>query len=228
MLKSKFAILSGLVLTVAALSIGCSKTETEVQPKDKALNSFKTVLNSYPDNIGFHKVLKHWNFKMPTGELFEWTKDVGENKADYAMVMLAEPFIKAGLDTNKLKDDNWLFKAAEIEDGKQLPDRIIHPFNIDDKSENSNGWEDALKRVFNKQPGVISYNDNSKTTSLGLGDGFVVEMKENTEPKNSEFTFKINAKALVTAGLDINKLGNSGWTLQGNDQLVRVYKLELK
>lgn len=228
MLKKRLAVILGLVLTVSAISVGCTKPETALAPKDKALNSFKTVLNSYSDKIGFHKVLKHWNFKMPSGELFEWTKDVGENKADYAMVLLADPFIAAGLDTNKLKDDNWLFKASEVEDGKQLPNRLIHPFNINDKSENSNGWEDALRRVFNKDSSIISFDDAMKTTTLKLGTGFIVELNENANPKNSQFTFKIKSTALVNAGLDIKKLSASGWTLEGTDQLVKVYSLDYK
>jgi hypothetical protein len=226
MLKLKIAILLGLIISITAVAIGCSESKVELEAKDKALNSFKAVLKSNPDKIGYHKVLKHWNFKMPSGELFEWSKNVGENKADYAMVLLADPFIKAGLDTNKLKDDNWLFKAAEVEDGKQLPNRLIHPFNIDDKAENSNGWEDALRRVFNKKPSIISFNDNDKVTVLSLGEGFSVELKENTQPQKSVFTFRIKSTALVKAGLDINKLNNSEWTLEGNDTLVRVYKLE--
>lgn len=225
MLKLKVAMISGLVLTSALILGGCTDTTPTLEAKDKALQSFKTVFESHADKIGYHKVLKHWNFKMPSGELFEWTKDVGENKADYAMVLYAEPFIKAGLDPKKLNDAQWLFQPAEVEDGKQLPDRLIHPFNIEDKPENSNGWEDALRRVLNKQPAVVTYIDSSKTTSLALGEGFRVEMKETEDPKKSEFTFTIQSSALVKAGLDISKLGNSGWVSKGTEQLERVYKL---
>lgn len=228
MKNSKLMISVALVLGVSLFSVGCNKSETLNNQSDKALKSLQTTFKAFPDKIGFHKVLKHWNFTLPSKELFEWTKDVGENKADYAMVLMAQPFIKAGLNTSNLKDDNWLFKPAEVEDGKQLPDRLIHPYNISDNVENSNGWEDALRRVFNKQSSIIQYDEQKKMSAIKLGEGFEVQLIENVNPKDSQFVFKINSKALVAAGLNVEKIKEAGWNLEGNEQLTRSYKLEYK
>lgn len=70
---------------------------------DNGLNAFNAIVKAYPDNKGSHKALRHWGFKLLTGEKFEWSKDMSANKADFAMVMLVDPLVKAGLDVTKLE-----------------------------------------------------------------------------------------------------------------------------
>ena len=97
-MKNTKKILAIVLSSVIVLSFaGCSKAVTGNVEADNGLKAFNTIVKTYPANKGFHKALQHWGFKLPSGEKFEWTKDTSANKADFAMVMLADPLVKAGL-----------------------------------------------------------------------------------------------------------------------------------
>lgn len=62
------------------------------------------------------------------------------NKADFAMVMLADPLVKAGLDVKKLDKNAWLYEPAAKDDkGNDLPNRLIKPYNVSDKNKHQMG-----------------------------------------------------------------------------------------
>jgi len=71
--------------------VGYDRAVSGSKEGDNALTAFNEIVKAYPENKGFHNALQHWGLKLPTGEKFEWSKDMSANKADYAMVMLADP-----------------------------------------------------------------------------------------------------------------------------------------
>lgn len=230
-------IISLLVSSVLVLSIaGCSRTVTGNKDTDNGLNAFNAIVKAYPANKGFHQALQHWGFKLPTGEKFEWTKDTSANKADFAMVMLADPLVKAGLDINKLDKNEWLFEpAAKDENGQDLPNRLIKIYNVSDKKVNSNGSEDAMRRILKQDPALINYNKDEKHYMLSLGEGYSVHFAETLGSSDEDMEFVLKAEPLIKAGLDVNKLEGSGFKLEvagkdnmdsKYDQLVKAFKLK--
>lgn len=49
--------------------------------------------------------------------------------------MLADPFVKSGLDVTKLDKNEWLYEPAAKVDGVDLPNRLIKTYNVSDKKE---------------------------------------------------------------------------------------------
>ena len=215
--------------------VGCKREVTGSKDGDNALKAFNAIVKTYPKNKGFHKTLQHWGFKLPSGEKFEWTKDTSENKADFAMVMLADPLIKAGLDVTKLDKSEWLYEPAAKEEGVDLPNRLIKIYNVSDKKEVSTGSEDAFRRILKQDGMLIKYIEDEKHYMLMLGDGYSFHFAEVLGSSDEDMEFALKAEPLIKAGLDVNKLEGSGFKLEvagkdnmesKYDQLVKGFKLK--
>ena len=222
-----------LVLSFA----GCGRFSPGNKEIQAGQDAFNTIVKTFPDKKGFHNALSHWGFKLPTGEKFEWSKNMSANKADFAMVMLADPLVKAGLDVNKLNKDDWMYKPAGIDEGVDLPNLLIKPYNVSDKNVNSNGSEDALRRLLKEDSKLLKYHKEQQHYRLILGDGNEVDWTEKLGLNDADMIFALKAEPLVKAGLDISKLEGTGWILKpagkdamgmgdNPDQLIRIYKLK--
>jgi hypothetical protein len=236
-LKKKIAtILVSTALLVAFT--GCSRPVTGDKEADKALDSFNKIVKAYPEKKGFHEALKHWGFELPTGEKFEWSKDMSANGADFAMVMLADPLIEAGLDVKKLDKNEWLYEPAGKDDkGNDLPNRLIKPYNVSDKKQSSNGSEDSMRRLLKADTDMVKYHKEQQHYGLNLGEGYQVQWTEKLGLNNADMIFVLKAEPLVKAGLDVDKLDGSGWVFKeasdddmgmGStpDQIVKIYDIK--
>lgn len=235
----KKTIATALISTALLVAFtGCSRPVTGDKDADKALDSFNKIVKAYPDKKGFHDALKHWGFQLPSGEKFEWSKDMSANKADFAMVMLADPLIEAGLDVDKLDKNEWLFEPAGKDDkGKDLPNRLIKPYNVSDKKQASNGSEDSMRRLLKADTKMVSYHKGQKHYALTLGEGYQVQWTEELGINDADMIFVLKAEPLVKAGLDVDKLEGSGWTFQeatkddmgmgaSPDRIVKIYDIK--
>jgi hypothetical protein len=223
-----------LVLSIA----GCTRKITGSEEGDNALNAFNEIVKAYPEKKGFHQALQHWGFELPTGEKFEWSKDMSANKADFALVMLADPLVAAGLDVKKLDSNEWLYEPAAKDDkGNDLPNRLIKPYNVSDKKETSNGSEDSMRRLLKANPSAVSYHKDQQHFGLKLGEGYEVQWTEKLGINDADMIFILKAEPLVKAGLDINKLDGSGWIFreatkdnmgmgETPDQIVKIYDIK--
>jgi len=231
--KKIVILLTSIILTL--LFVGCNRSETGSKDSDGALKAFSSIVKANPKDKGFHNALQHWGFKLGTNDKFEWTKDTSANKIDLAMVMAADPLIKAGLDVKKLDTNKWVFKAAEIEAGVQLPNRLIFPYNVSDKKQTSNGSEDAFRRILKQDTKLIQYIKDEKHYMLMLGEGNSVHFTEKLGSSDEDMEFVLKAEPLIKAGLDVTKLEGTGFKLEvagknnmesKDDQLVKGYKLK--
>lgn len=231
----KIAIVFGFSIMVFALS-GCQRTITGNETADNGLNSFNAIVEANPEKKGFHSALQHWGFALPTGEKFEWSKDMSANKADFAMVMLADPLVEAGLDIDKLDKNEWLYETAGKDDmGVDLPNRLIKPYNVSDKKEVSNGSEDSMRRLLKTDTNIIKYHEEQQHYRLILGTN-EVQWTEKLGINDADMIFVLEAKPLIEAGLDVAKLEGSGWIFreaskenmgmgESPDQLVKIYDI---
>lgn len=232
-------IIKTLSLTLASIFIlllsGCSSRLTGNQQTDEGYKAFTSITKAYKEKIGFHKELSHWGLELPSGEKFEWSKDMSANKADFAMVMLADPLIKTGLDVKKLDENEWLFNPAGKENGKEIPNLLIKPYNVGDKKQNSNGSDDAMRRLIRSNTKLLAYHEQMQHYRLSLGEGYEVQWTEKLGLNDADMSFVLKAEPLIKAGLDISKLEGSGWLFKpaskddmGNnpDQLIKIFKLK--
>jgi len=225
-----------MLLTASLLLAGCGADKsqptgsqeskpavTETKPEAKTDHStdddlakngvaaFKKILQDNPKLVGFHDELSHWGLTFSTGDMFEWTKDTGINKADMALVLVADPLVKAGLDIKKL-DDKWIYKPAEEMMGKKLPNRLIKPFNLDDQSagpQDKDSAPAAFQRIADRFPANFGYHDELSHYGFKLGDGDKFEWTKDVHINDADVAFVLLADPLIQAGLDIKKLDQS-------------------
>ena len=93
--------------------------------------TFRQILATYRDRIGYHEKLDHYGFSLGDGNMVEWAKDLTTNDKDLVFILNPEPLIKAGLDPNKV--EGWVFAKVEVKDANgqaQQVDKLLKPFNL--------------------------------------------------------------------------------------------------
>jgi hypothetical protein len=199
---------------MALLLAGCNRAITGSEESDRALAAFNAIVKANLDRKGYHDAMKHWGLSLPGGGKFEWTKDTSANELDFAMVIPAEPFIRAGLDVRRLDGTGYVFQAAQVEAGESLPDLLLHPYNVGDKKENAQGSEDALRRILKQRNTIVQYRGDIRRYRLFLydeGDApFETQWAEKPGAEDGDIVFVIPADPLIAAGLDPERL-DSGW-----------------
>lgn len=223
------ALSSTLVLTLAAC--GQKAGDSAVVKGTAAMN---TIVETYPKQKGFHEELQHWGFEVQPGEKFEWSKDMSANKADFAMVMLAEPLIRAGLDVEKLDSNVWLYEKAGTDSmGMVKPDLLILPYNVNDTKLSTETSQDSLKVLLEAADKNLMYHSDMKHFVLNLGKTNEVIWTEQLGLNETDMAFVLEAEPLVAAGLDITKLEGTGWSFKKADtaaktpdQIIKTFDLK--
>jgi hypothetical protein len=219
---------------LALLLTGCNRVITGSGESDRALEAFNAIVRANLDRKGYHDALKHWGLSLPGGGKFEWTKDTSANDIDFALVIPAEPFIRAGLDVGRLEGTGYVFQAAQIEAGESLPDLLLRPYNVSDKKENAQGSEDALRRILKQRNTMVRYDEALRRYRLSLydegGAPFEAQWTEELGQGEADVVFVIPADPLMGAGLDPGRL-DGGWVFHeadagaGPNRLVELYVL---
>jgi hypothetical protein len=206
-----------LLLATAALALflaACNREITGGEESDRALAAFNAIVKANQSRKGYHDAMKHWGLSLPGGGKFEWTKDTSANDIDFAMVIPAEPFIRAGLDVSRLEGTGYAFQAAMIEAGESLPDLLLHPYNVSDKKHNAQGSEDAFRRILKQRNSMAQYQEEPGRYRLFLYDEgelpFEIQWAAAPGAGDADIVFVIPADPLLAAGLDPGRLDN-GW-----------------
>ncbi len=98
----------------------------------KPLDSFKQLVATHRDSIGYHEKLDHYGAAFGNGNMFEWAKDMAANDKDIVFVLNPQPLIDAGVDPSKVKE--WVFAQVEVKNPqgqKELVDKFLKPYNLD-------------------------------------------------------------------------------------------------
>lgn len=97
----------------------------------KPLDTFKKIVETNRDSIGYHEKLDHYGVALGNGNMFEWAKDMSTNDKDIVFVLNPQPFIDAGADPAKV--EGWAFAKVEVKDdkGKDIQvDKLLKPFDL--------------------------------------------------------------------------------------------------
>ncbi|HYE81717.1 MAG TPA: hypothetical protein VEG39_06055 [Clostridia bacterium] len=95
------------------------------------MDSFRKLMESHRDSIGYHAALDHYGAALGNGNMFEWAKDMNTNDKDIVFVLNPQPFIDAGVDPAKV--EGWAFAKVEVMDdnGKKIEvDKLLKPFDL--------------------------------------------------------------------------------------------------
>ncbi|WP_017413535.1 hypothetical protein [Clostridium tunisiense] len=226
MLKNKALIISTIILGIGVTITGCGNKGSVDETKAKASEAYVNIIKENKKDVGFHAELSHWGLKLSSGEKFEWTKDTAANEIDFAMVIPADTFTKAGVDVNKIDAKELVFKPAASEGGMETPNLLVRPYDLSDKKQNSNGAEDAFKRLLKFDQVPVSYDSAAKNYVLNLGDGYKVHWTEELGQNPSDIIFTIKAEPLIQAGLDVGKISKEGWKYnKDSNTLTKEFKL---
>lgn len=110
--------------------LGADKFTYSGEPQP--LDSFKKIVETNRESIGYHEVLDHYGAAFGNGNMFEWAKDLSTNDKDIVFVLNPQPLIDAGVDPAAVK--GWAFAKVEIknEQGeKEEVDKFLKPYNLD-------------------------------------------------------------------------------------------------
>ena len=98
---------------------------------ESPVTSYQQIVKLRRDAIGYHGAMDHYGINLGDGNLFEWAKNLNTNDNDIVFVLNPEPFIKAGVDPNRI--EGWLFTKIPVEDekGRMIEvDKILKPFDL--------------------------------------------------------------------------------------------------
>lgn len=96
-----------------------------------AQDSFKKIIETYREKIGYHETLDHYNIAFGGGNMFEWAKNMSTNDKDIVFVLDPKAFADAGADVSKI--EGWTFAQVEVKDAQgkpELVDKLLKPFDI--------------------------------------------------------------------------------------------------
>lgn len=97
----------------------------------KPLDSFKEIIRTHRNVIGYHEKLDHYGITLGNGNAFEWAKDMNKNDKDIVFILNPQPFLEAGVKPEQIQ--GWAFAKVEVKDkdGKpELVDKILKPFDL--------------------------------------------------------------------------------------------------
>lgn len=96
-----------------------------------AIDTFRKIVETNRDIIGYHAQLDHYGISLGNGNMFEWAKDMSKNDKDIVFVLNPQPFIDAGVDPSNV--EGWVFGKVKVSDenGKMVEvDKLLKPFNL--------------------------------------------------------------------------------------------------
>ena len=114
-----------------AVGIRLGAEQLRGQKDESPLASYQQIVKLRRDIIGYHGAMDHYGIHLGDDNMFEWARDLNTNDKDIVFVLNPEPFIKAGVDPNKI--EGWAFAKVPMEDrkGRMIEvDKILKPFDL--------------------------------------------------------------------------------------------------
>ncbi len=108
-----------------------SQDEFTYSDNATATDTFRKVVDTNRELIGYHAQLDHYGLALGNGNMFEWAKDISENDKDIVFVLNPQPFIEAGVDVAKV--EGWVFGKVKVDNGKGKMvevDKLLKPFDL--------------------------------------------------------------------------------------------------
>jgi hypothetical protein len=126
-LPGGFTVSEGKIMTGTKLGGETLRYAGEATP----LASYEQMVKLKRNAIGYHMAMDHYGVNLGGGNLFEWAKDMGTNDKDMVFVLDPEPFLRGGVDPDRIA--GWVFTKVRVDDEKGKPvdvDKILKPFDL--------------------------------------------------------------------------------------------------
>ena len=172
-----------------------------------AITSFREMI----DALEFPPVLdedeKLWVLTAPDGEASFWWR--GEANAqrhmlDVQICFNAEPFVKAGLELDKLPEEmKGMLDAGRLMMGKQLSwEPLVYDGEITPLG--------SFERIVKLDRDSIGYHAPMDHFGVSVADGWVFEWAKDMSKNDKDIVFVLDPKVFLDAGVDPDKV--EGWT----------------
>ena len=167
-----------------------------------AITSFKGMLESLPDKAISNESGKMWVLAAPDqSAFFAWRID--KNTAVPNDIMLwfsAKPFVKAGLDINKLPKE--LLSGDKIVIGAKVKQTVA-------SAKGSITPLSSFEQIVESDRNRIGYHSEMDHYGLSFSGGNVFEWAKNSIKKDKDIVFVLNPQIFIEAGVNPSKV--DGW-----------------
>jgi hypothetical protein len=200
MKAKKIFIGSGLFVLLMLMAVSCGKLDVV---GNDSVKSFSAVLDKAPQEISTDEMTGGWVLFSPDGTTkFIWSKNYAESPLhDVMIVFEAQPFIDAGLDTNKLPENFAVFDDM-IMVGTKLGQEIL---KYTGEATPLASYEQIVKLKRNS----IGYHGALDHYGVNLGDGNLFEWAKDMSANDKDIVFVLNPEPFIAAGVDPTKI--EGW-----------------
>ncbi|MDR3255413.1 MAG: hypothetical protein LBT31_07575 [Synergistaceae bacterium] len=212
MLKKKISgIVLGVLLTGACWVFspyGTRSAEaafnTDIVGK-AALASFSEMLGALEFSPAADDMMGTWVLSDPDGDAaFWWRKADGMRTFDVFLCFDAEPFINAGLDTDKLPKEmkEMLDDRGKIMVGKKLStEPLVYDGEVTPLS--------SFAQIVKLDRESVGYHAALDHYGVTIADGSLFEWAKDMSKNDKDIVFVVDPKILVDAGVDPVKV--EGW-----------------
>jgi hypothetical protein len=194
------AILLTVVVSGTVLS-GCKAADVVGKA---AVTSYEQLLNKVSDKVIFEEANNRWVLTTPTGEIFGTSVDFSTDKPDAVVEFDAEPFLKAGLNVEKLPSGQYIYDSST--------GRITMPYEFGQTKFNYSGSPTALetfKNIVDNHRNIIGYHAELDHYGIDLGNGNMFEWAKDIAKNDKDIVFVLNPQPFIDAGVDTSKV--EGW-----------------
>ena len=178
-----------------------------------AITSFREMI----DALEFPPVLdeeeKMWVLTTPDGEAsFWWRSEANPDRhmQDVQICFEAEPFVKAGLDLDKLPEEmKGMLGTGRLMIGKQLSQQpLVYAGEITPLSS-----FEQIVRLDRYSIGYHAAADHYKVIVAGsIADGWIFMWAKDMSANDGDIVFALSPKVLIDAGVDPENV--EGWTFK--------------
>ena len=222
-MKNKIIILSVLGLIIVSVIIFTSiklLKNLDVVGK-QSLNSFKEITTTLTNNIKLNEESTSWILSSPDNSAkFIWSTDFSKtSNYDVMLEFSIDPFIKAGLDKDKLPIE--MVSNDVIILGTELSDKKIN-YDGDFSS------YESYKKIVELNRNSIKYHAELDHYGIDLGNGNLFEWAKDMTINDKDIVFVLNPEPFINAGVNPEEV--DGWVYakvptMKDGKKVEVYKL---
>ena len=199
----KRLILIGLLAAVIVLvAVFLLPKDLDVVGKE-SVTSFGAVLSAVPDRVTPDEENGGWSLAAPDGTArFIWSRDYSKSPLhDVMMELDAQPFLDAGLDTDKLPE-SFAFHDGKLMVGTKLgKDELKYSGEATPLA--------SYEHIVSKYRDAVGYHMALDHYNVSLGGGNLFEWAKDMDKNDKDIVFVLNPEPFIAAGVDPNAV--AGW-----------------
>ncbi|MDR0644473.1 MAG: hypothetical protein LBG05_06125 [Treponema sp.] len=200
MKRTKQIIWAGFFALLSLAVVSCGKLDVV---GTESVKSFNAILDKAPQEISTDEMTGGWALFSPDRTTkFIWSKNYAESPLhDVMIVFEAQPFINAGLDTDKLPENFTVFEGMIMVGTKLGQEVLKYTGEVTPLA----SYEQIVKLKRN----VIGYHMALDHYGVNLGDGNLFEWAKDMGTNDKDIVFVLNPDPFIAAGVDPSKI--EGW-----------------